>query len=148
MEPVTGTFFTDCNDSMGEVYAGLEDADFLENFNQFRRVKNREFVDYMYDHYPVFQLLLTCAEGTEYGDFEQRLVEMEEQSVRDLFRHLDSRGIPHNRVSDDELHILCSILISSVCDVIRRGYTREQAQDHLEFLGKMLYPGMKQVLGF
>ena len=147
VEPVTGEFLAGCEGSMEETYEGLGDADFVENFNEFRREKNREFVDFMYDHLDVFQLLLMCSEGTPYENFEQKLVALEEQSVRDLFRHLDSRGIPHNQVTDVELHILCSILIASVCDVIRRGYNREQAQNHLEFLGRMLYPGMKQVLG-
>ena len=148
VEPVTGEFLESCSASMEETYAKLSEQDFLENFNDFRAAKNKEFILYMYDHYDVFRLLLVCSKGTPYENFEERMTDLEQQSIRDLFAFLDKRGIPHNQVSDQELHILCTTLVTAVCEAIRHEYTREQALAHMDFVGKMLYPGMKQVLGF
>ena len=148
VEPVTEEFLKSCDDSMEETFQKLSESDFLENFNEFRTEKNMEVLSYMYDHYDVFRLLLVCSEGTSYEDFEERVIQMEQQNIRDLFAVLDQRGIPHQQVTDDELHILCTTLVTAVCEAIRHQYTREQAIHHMEFIGKMLYPGMKQVLGF
>ena len=148
VEPVTEEFLKSCDDSMEETFQKLSESDFLENFNEFRIEKNMEVLSYMYDHYDDFRLLLVCSEGTSYEDFEERVIQMEQQNIRDLFAVLDQRGIPHQQVTDDELHILCTTLVTAVCEAIRHQYTREQAIRHMEFVGKMLYPGMKQVLGF
>lgn len=148
VEPVTQEFLQSCNESMEETYNKLCEQDFIENFNEFRAEKNLEMVSYMYDNYDAFRLLLVCSKGTSYENFEDQMIQMEQQSMRDLFSVLDKRGIPHNQVTDDELHILCTSLVTAVCEAIRHEYTREEALRHMEFVGKMLYPGMKQVLGF
>ena len=49
---------------------------------------------------------------------------------------------------EHELHILCTTFVTALCETIKHEYTREQALKHLDFIGKMLYPGMKEVLGF
>lgn len=148
VEPVTSEFLESCNASMEETYSKLCDENFLENFNDFRVEKNKEFISYMYDNYDVFRLLLVCSKGTSYENFEERMVDIEQQSILDLFDFLDKKGIVHNQVTDDELHILCTTLVTAVCEAIRHEYTREQALRHMDFVGKMLYPGMRLVLGF
>ena len=129
-------------------YSRLSDDDFLKNFNEFRTEKNRESINFMYDNYDVFRLLLVCSKGTPYESFQERLVEIEMQGIIDLFGVLEKRGLPHKTVTDNELHILCTTFVTALCETIKHEYTREQALKHLDFIGKMLYPGMKEVLGF
>ncbi len=66
VEPTTSDFLKICNVSMEETYSRLSDNDFLQNFNEFRTEKNRETINYMYDNYDVFRLLLACSKGTPY----------------------------------------------------------------------------------
>lgn len=148
VEPVTAEFLQSCSESMEETYERLSEEDFLEHFNDFRAEKNQEVISYVYDHYEVFRLLLVCSKGTAYENFEEQLIRMEQESVRNLFAVLDKRGIPHHQVSDDELHILSTTFVTAVCEAVRHEYTREQAFRHMDFVGKMLYPGIRQVLGF
>lgn len=148
VEPVTQEFLQSYSASMEETCSKISDQDFAEQFYAFRTEKNLELISYMYDHYDVFRLLLVCSKGTSYEHFEEKMVQMAQQSTRDIFTLLDKRGIPHQQVTDDELHILSVTFVTAVCEAIRHEYTREQALHHMEFVGKMLYPGMKQVLGF
>ena len=108
VEPVTSDFLKMCDVSMEETYSRLSDDDFLKNFNEFRTKKNRESINFMYDNYDVFRLLLVCSKGTPYESFQERLVEIEMQGVIDLFGVLEKRGLPHKTVTDNELHILRS----------------------------------------
>lgn len=148
VEPVTSDFLKMCDVSMEETYSRLSDDDFLKNFNEFRTEKNRESINFMYDNYDVFRLLLVCSKGTPYESFQERLVEIEMQGIIDLFGVLEKRGLPHKTVTDNELHILCTTFVTALCETIKHEYTREQALKHLDFIGKMLYPGMQEVLGF
>lgn len=148
VEPVTSDFLKMCDVSMEETYSRLSDDDFLKNFNEFRTGKNRESINFMYDNFDVFRLLLVCSKGTPYESFQERLVEIEMQGIIDLFGVLEKRGLPHKTVTDNELHILCTTFVTALCETIKHEYTREQALKHLDFIGKMLYPGMQEVLGF
>ena len=148
VEPVTSEFLQSCDASMEETYSKLSDRDFIDHFNAFRAVKNTEFMNFIYDHYDVFRLLLISSEGTCYEGFEEKLIALEVKNIKDLFHVLEKRGIPHNDVSDRELHILCTTFITAACEALRHGYSREEALQHMNFVGKMLYPGMKEVLGF
>lgn len=89
VEPVTSDFLKMCDVSMEETYSRLSDDDFLKNFNEFRTEKNRESINFMYDNYDVFRLLLVCSKGTPYESFQERLVEIEMQGVIDLFGVLE-----------------------------------------------------------
>ena len=146
--PVTSEFTTKFEASMDETYDKLSDKDFLEHFNTFRAAKNKEFMNYVYDHFDIFRLLLVCSKGTSYEHFEEQLVENEVQSIQALFAILDARGLPHHTVTDSELHILCTTFIAAACEAIKHNYTRAQAMEHMDFIGKMFYPGIKSVLGF
>ena len=70
------------------------------------------------------------------------------ESINFMFGVLEKRGLPHKTVTDNELHILCTTFVTALCETIKHEYTREQALKHLDFIGKMLYPGMQEVLGF
>ena len=148
VEPIASEFLDNCTGSMEETFENFSEEDFLEHFNEFRAQKNREFICYSYDNYDVFRLLLCCSKGTPYEDYQHRLIQIEQQNVLDLFHFMDQRGIPHNTVTPDELHIICATLVGSACEAVRHEYTREQALKHIDFLGTLLYPGMKNVLGF
>lgn len=148
VEPTTSEFLKMCDVSMEETYSHLVDEHFLEDFNSFRTKKNREFINYMYDHFDVFRLLLACSKGTQYEFFQERLIEIEMQGIKDLFQVLDNRKLPHKSISDNELHILCTTFVTALCEPIKHEFDREQALVHLDFIGRMLYPGIKEVLGF
>lgn len=148
VRPTVDEFFKMCDTSMEMTYSGLSDQDFCENFNAFREHENREFINYMYDNYDVFRLLLVCSKGTCYENFQEQLIEIEMNGIIDLFSILDKRGISHKVVTDNELHILCTTFVTALCETIKHEYTREQAMQYLDFIGRMLYPGMREVLGF
>ena len=56
------------------------------------RKKTGESINFMYDNYDVFRLLLVCSKGTPYESFQERLVEIEMQGIIDLFGVLEKRG--------------------------------------------------------
>ena len=148
VEPVTSEFLKMCDDSMEETYMRLDEKHFLENFNEFRNKKNVEMIDYIYDHHDVFKLLLSCSDGTEYDSFQEKLIAIEVQDILEMFKILDQRHIPHKKVTDEELHILSTTVVTALCEPVRHGYSKEKALHHADFVGRMLYPGMRDVLGF
>ena len=148
VEPTTSEFLRKCNATLSDTYDKLWNKEFRDSFCAYRMHKNEELINFIYDHYSVFKLLLCCSEGTPYAHFKDQLIEIEIQETKDLFAALDQEGISHNQISDDEFYILASTFITAFCVPVKYDYSREKAIHHMNFLGKLLYPGMKQVLGF
>ena len=148
VEPVTSEFLKMCEDSLEERCAELKGQDFLKQFREFRKEKSMRIIDYMYDNHDIFKLLLCCSEGTEYETFEEKLIAVEVQNILEMFQILDRQNIPHKKVSDIELHILSTTVMTALCEPIKHGYSKEKAVYYAKFAGRMLEPGMKEILGF
>lgn len=70
-----------------------------------------------------------------------------ESSTKDLLKELDRRGIGHEKISDEEWHIISTTYVSAVCEVIRHEFPREKAHSYMHFIGRFFYPGWKALLG-
>lgn len=147
VRPVLDEFEKICTNSMDETLHYLDDEGFLKNYNPFEEGWADWLVDFMYDHFDVFKLLIVCSGGTKYEKFEDYLVLLEEKSTKDLLKELDRRGIPHENISDEEWHIISTTYVSAVCEVIRHEYPREKAHSYMHFIGRFFYPGWKELFG-
>ena len=147
VQPVLDEFEKICSSSMDETLQHLDDEKFLKNYNPFEEGWADWLIDFMYDNFDVFKLLIVCSQGTKYEKFEDYLVALEENSTKDFLKELDYRGIPHERVSDEEWHIISRTYVTAVCEVIRHEYPREKAHSYMHFIGRFFYPGWKELLG-
>lgn len=107
-----------------------------------------ETLDYVYQHYDSFKLLLCCAEGTRLHDFQHELVE---QQVRDLLlmcQVAKESGVPVNPVDESQLHLIMSGFFSSIFELVIHDYSKEEAMKCGRVLAKFFNSGISTVLGF
>lgn len=147
VQPVLDEFEKICTNSMDETIQHLEDEEFLKNYNPFEEGWADWLIDFVYDHFDAFKLLIVCSQGTKYEKFEDHLVLLEENSTKEFLKELDRRGIAHECISDEEWHIVSTTYVTAVCEVIRHEYSREKAHRYLRFIGRFFYPGWKALLG-
>lgn len=147
VQPMLDEFEKICRCSMEETLHALDNDDFLKEYNPFKEGWADWLIDFIYDHFDAFKLLIVCSQGTKYEDFEDYLVSLEESSTKDLLKELDRRGIWHEKISDEEWHIISTTYVSAVCEVIRHEFPREKAHSYMHFIGRFFYPGWKALLG-
>lgn len=63
-------------------------------------------IDYIYDYFDAFKLLVCCAEGTEYENFIHELAEIEARGTREYITFLKEQGSDIREVDEPLLHIL------------------------------------------
>jgi AcrR family transcriptional regulator len=134
--------------SMDETFTQLSNEDFLKKFCGVREKALREVMDLIYENFDEFKLLLTCAKGTKYEDFEHDMATLEAMSTRKLINEMKKRKIHCNKVSDDELHILATTYMSAIFEVVKHDYSKDRALEHIKFIGKLFHPGWQAILGF
>ena len=88
-------------------------------------------VDYMYDHYDAFKLILCCSEGTPYAHFIHNMVEREGEASQKYMKTMCDAGIEFPTVSESLMHMIYTGFFSSVLQIIEHDMDRETAKKNV-----------------
>ncbi len=105
-------------------------------------------IDYIYDHFEEFQLLLEASHGTRYERFIERLVEIETDYT---YKYMETVQIPdENRqfITEEFIHIMEHATLEGVFEVVRHKMSREQAHKYVAMLEKYHYNGWNAIFQF
>ena len=84
-------------------------------------------VNYIYDHFEVFKLLLCCGAQEARDRYFDRLAAVEEQSCRDFIKAMESLGHSAEGMSNTLIHILCRSFFQQLHEFVSHDLPREQA---------------------
>lgn len=99
-------------------------------------------VDYMYDHYDEFKILLCCADGTKYESFVHDMVEIE---VNSTFEHINASGQNIN-IDRDLCHMIVSGMFGGIFELIEHDMPREKAKPFVNTLRQFNHAGWLQLI--
>ncbi len=102
--------------------------------------------DYLYRYHDGFVLLISCAAGTRYSNFQHDFVESMTVKTHEYFMEAKRRGLTHADISIEEMHILLSAFWTTVYEPFIHGYTWEQIEAHSEIICNLF--NWNKVLGF
>lgn len=100
-------------------------------------------LDYIYEHYNAFKLIVCCSEGTPYAAYLDRLVEVEEQAVRKTLALVN----PSCSVDDFFIHVMCMTGYQEMFEVVAHDLPKEQALSYVEKTRQFRFAGWAAVLG-
>lgn len=104
-------------------------------------------VDYMYEHFDAFKLLLCCAEGTEYEDFIHTLVKIETEATYRFQDVLKELGREVRTIDSQLEHILVSGFFSGFFEIIIHDMPKEKAVLYTKELREFYTAGWKKIMG-
>lgn len=104
------------------------------------------FVNYIYDYFEEFKLVLCCSEGTKYEDYIHELVELEVSHTEKYYAILKEKGKITGRVSHDLHHMITSAYFTAVFETIVHDMSREQAIEYVEELAIFFNSGWEGLL--
>ncbi len=85
---------------------------------------------YLYERHDGFVLLLKCAEGTIYSNFQHDWVESMTGSTYAYYQEAYRRGLTHTVISEAEIHILLSAFWTTIYEPFIHDFTWEQIENH------------------
>lgn len=144
--PLVDTYLRNYKESMQRSYA-LLDTEEIKKFWIISEEEGLQYVNFIYDHFEEFKLLLTRSDGTKHQNFVHQVSEMEVKEMTRLMDELRSRGFSVKDISQDELHMLISGYVTSIFEVVIHDYPREKAITHVKTLMRFLYPGWIKAFG-
>lgn len=106
----------------------------------------RHFLDYIYEHFDAFKLILCCADGTKYENYIHDLVELDVARTEQYFTALQNRGRLKGDASPELHHMITSAYFTAVFETVVHDMPREKAVGYIEELAVFFNSGWDGLL--
>lgn len=106
----------------------------------------RQFLDYIYDNFDAFKLVICRADGTRFENFIHDLVELDlEETVR-FYDEAAKQGGPQSEISPELQHMITSAYFTAVFETVVHDMPRERAFSYIEELAAFFTRGWEGLL--
>ena len=104
-------------------------------------------IDYVYDNYDSFRLLLKCGDSGKYVDFIHSMVEREMQSTLNYMETMRKAGFDIPLIGKSLLHMVSTGFFSAVFQIIEHDMEKETAKANIAQLKEFQTGGWEKLLG-
>lgn len=104
-------------------------------------------IQYVYDHFDAFKLIVCCSGGTKYEYYLDTLIDIESEAGRRLIDRMKEEGVPVKDMDDTLIHILSSMLFNGMFETVRHDMPMEEAFSYMEVLREFYSTGWFKILG-
>ena len=78
--------------------------------------------------------MFNCSQGTKYESIQEYFVEMEVKGTKIYMAEMEARGLIKNHLTETELHIFCTMVMTPVFEVINHKYDYEEAVEMVKLM--------------
>lgn len=162
----TGSIYTRFRDKEGLFSAIVEPAAnglmemFLriqESFHQFEEEKQQaemgqytslhqmEMLDYIYDHFEEFRILLDGSEGTRFSSFLDKLVHIEVDYTYKYMEVIGCESVTSGLVTEEFIHIVVTAYFNGMFEVVRHNMPKADAIKYIRLLNRYHMQGFTTI---
>ena len=104
-----------------------------------------EMLNYVYDHYDNFKLLLKCGDSGKYEDFIHGMVAREIKSSHRYLEKMKEEGVEVPAVDDSLMHMIYTGFFSSIFQIIEHDIDRITAKENIKQLKQFNIGGWERL---
>ena len=104
-------------------------------------------IDYIYDHYDVFKIIICKSKGSKYEFYIDSLVDIEVENTYRFINELKEKNLKVREPSEDLIHILCTSFFASIFEVVQHDMKREEALKYADEIYAFNEAGWSVLLG-
>ena len=112
---------------------------------QYTAQHQLEMLDYIYDHFEEFRLLLDCADGTRFSHFLDDLVDIEVDYTYKYMQVIGCESIKSGLVTEEFVHIVVTAYFNGMFEVVRHGMKKDDARKYLRLLNRYHLQGFTTI---
>lgn len=104
------------------------------------------FINFIYDNFDAFKLVICCSEGTKYASYVHDLVEIDVAQTENYYEQLRQLGKLEGAVSRELHHMITSAYFTAVFETVAHDMTREHAIQYVNELAVFFNCGWEGLL--
>lgn len=140
-------------DGLFEQFKAAQDAHF-DLIPEDRAAESRQlstdyllhFIDYIYDNFDAFKLVLCCSEGTRFATYVHDLVTLDVSQAGRYYDELRKRDKLEGVVNPELHHMITSAYFTAVFETVVHDMSREQAIEYVQQLAVFFNSGWEGLL--
>lgn len=133
--------------SAQESFEKLSDEEKINHMGVESRTSLNEIVDYIYEHFDEFKLIICKSEGTSYENFIHNMVEIEVEETYQFIDALRSQGKHVPNIEKSVCHMIVSGMFSGIFELIEHDMKKENAKKYVSEFQDFYIAGWSKILG-
>ena len=129
-----------------EDFHGIDAGKQSEQMQGYVQDGMMQMLDYIYEHFEDFELLMDAAYGTRYQDFVERLVEIETEYTYKYMETTGAKAKGGAMLTEEFVHIINRALFDSMFEVVRHKMPKEKAVTYIRQLEHYQYGGWSALM--
>jgi AcrR family transcriptional regulator len=113
----------------------------------FAGVEMAGILDYIYNNYDAFKLILCCSEGTPYANYIDSIVEIESEYTLRFIETMQGAGYRLRELDPHLMHMLANALFSGIFEVVVHDTQKEEAAKNIKELMDFFTAGWIKIFG-
>lgn len=112
---------------------------------QYTSLHQMEMLDYIYDHFEEFQILLDGAGGTRFSPFLDQLVNIEVDYTYKYMEVIGCESVKSGLVTEEFIHIVVTAYFNGMFEVVRHHMPKADAVKYLQLLNQYHMQGFTTI---
>ena len=104
------------------------------------------FIDFLYENFALFKLLLECSDGTAFVDFIDFLAIKEDATAKNLYNNDLAKGIELHVLNENEIHMLNHAYFACIFEVVLHNYPKDKALQYAKTVQSFFSAGWKEAV--
>ncbi len=104
------------------------------------------FMEYIYDNFDIFKLIICRSDGTSYQNYVHDLVELDVKVASKYFEMLRNMGKLEGEVSANLHHMITSAYFAAVFETVAHDMSRKEAEGYINDLATFFNSGWESLL--
>ncbi len=117
-----------------ESFHQLDDETQQAEMGRYTARHQMDLLDYIYDHFDVFRLLLDGAHGTRFACFLDELVDIEVEYTYRYMEVIGCESVKSGQVTEEFIHIIVTAYFNGMFEVVRHNMDRAAAHRYVKML--------------
>lgn len=133
--------------SAQEDFEELPEKEKINHMGVESRTSLNEIIDYIYEHFDEFKLIICKSEGTSYENFIHNMVEIEVEETYQFIDALRSQGKDVPNIEKAVCHMIVSGMFSGIFELIEHDMKKENAKKYVIEFQDFYIAGWSKILG-
>lgn len=122
-------------------FKNMSEEEQISNIKTFGGGVVNLFIDYIYEHFDEFKLIICASSGSVYANYVDNLIALESRSMDYLVGILKKQGYEVPVLRADLTHMLVSAYFNGIFEVVAHDMKKEDAVDYIQILSKFFFSG-------
>ena len=128
-----------------ENFHQLDDNVQQSEMGRYTSLHQMELLDYIYDHFDEFLLLLDGAEGTQFACFLDELVDIEVDYTYKYMEVIGCESVRSGQVTEDLIHIVTTAYFNGMFEPVRHRMDKARALHYIRQLNRYHMAGFETI---